>query len=52
MGTIDEQKVIPFGSIADLKSEIEERMEKVSYNVGIIIGPTHNIQNDTSLEKI
>jgi uroporphyrinogen decarboxylase len=52
MGTIDEQETLPFGSIADLKNEIDTRFKTVGYNGGLIIGPTHNIQNDTSLEKV
>lgn len=52
MGTIDEQEVLPFGSIEDLKKEIDTRIESVGYNGGLIIGPTHNIQNDTSMEKV
>ena len=52
MGTIDEQEVLPFGSIEDLKIEIDNRIENVGYNGGLIIGPTHNIQNDTSMEKV
>jgi len=52
MGTIDEQEVLPFGSIEDLREEIDTRLETVGYNSGLIIGPTHNIQNDTSIEKV
>jgi uroporphyrinogen decarboxylase len=52
MGTIDEQHTLPFGSIQDLKSEIDERIKTVGKGGGLIIGPTHNIQNDTELEKI
>ena len=52
MGTIDEQQVLPFGTIEDLKYEIDTRLKTVGYNGGLIIGPTHNIQNDTSMEKV
>lgn len=52
MGTIDEQKTLPFGTIDDLKKEILERITKVGYNGGLILGPTHNVQNDTSIEKV
>ena len=52
MGTIDEQEVLPFGTIEDLKKEIDIRLKTVGYNGGLIIGPTHNIQNDTSMEKV
>jgi uroporphyrinogen decarboxylase len=52
MGTIDEQETLPFGTVDDLKKEILERIQTVGYNGGLILGPTHNIQNDTSIEKI
>ena len=52
MGTIDEQETLPFGTINDLEKEILERITKVGYNGGLILGPTHNIQNDTSIEKV
>jgi uroporphyrinogen decarboxylase len=52
MGTIDEQEVLPFGTINDLRDEIDTRLKTVGYNGGLIIGPTHNIQNDTSMEKV
>jgi len=52
MGTIDEQETLPFGTIDDLKKEILERITTVGYNGGLILGPTHNVQNDTSLEKV
>jgi len=34
MGTIDEQEILPFGTIDDLKKEILERITKVGYNGG------------------
>lgn len=52
MGTVDEQEVLPFGTIQDLKVEIDTRIKTVGYNGGLIIGPTHNVQNDTSIEKV
>ena len=52
MGTIDEQKTLPFGTIDDLKKKILERITKVGYNGGLILGPTRNVQNDTSIEKL
>lgn len=52
MGTIDEQETLPFGTVNDLKKEILERIQTVGYNGGLILGPTHNVQNDTSIEKV
>jgi uroporphyrinogen decarboxylase len=52
MGTIDEQHTLPFGTEEDLKNEIDERIKIVGKGGGLILGPTHNIQSDTELEKI
>jgi len=52
MGTIDEQETLPFGSIDDLKKEILKRVRTVGYNGGLILRPTHNVQNDTGIEKV
>lgn len=52
MGTIDEQETLPFGSIEDLKFEIDKRIDTVGKGGGLILGPTHNIQNDTEMEKV
>lgn len=40
------------GTIDDLNKEILERVTTVGYNVGLILGLTHNVKNDTRLEKI
>lgn len=52
MGTIDEQETLPFGTIEDLKDEIFTRIKTVGKGGGLILGPTHNVQNDTSIEKV
>jgi uroporphyrinogen decarboxylase len=52
MGTIDEQDILPFGTLEDLRIEIDERIETVGKGGGLILGPTHNIQNDTEMEKV
>ena len=50
-GTIDEQHTLPFGSKEEVIKEVEERIEKVGYNGGLILGPTHHVQLDTPLEN-
>jgi uroporphyrinogen decarboxylase len=44
--------MLPFGTINDLKKESLHRIKTVGYNGGLILGPTHNIQNDTSIKKV
>jgi len=51
-GTVDEQRTLPYGSVADVESEVKLRIETVGSGGGLILAPSHNIQPDTSLENI
>ena len=48
-GSIDEQHTLPFGSAADVRAEVQTRLETLGKNGGLIIGPTHHVQLDTPL---
>jgi len=50
-GTIDEQHTLPFGSPADVASEVVERINTVGRGGGLILAPTHHVQLDTPLEN-
>jgi uroporphyrinogen decarboxylase len=50
-GSIDEQHTLPFGSPADVRTEVQTRLETLGKNGGMIIGPTHHIQLDTPMEN-
>jgi uroporphyrinogen decarboxylase len=50
-GTIDEQHTLPFGSPADVKSEVVDRLKTVGQGGGLILAPTHHVQLDTPLEN-
>jgi len=50
-GTIDEQWTLPFGTPQDVADEIRQRLEKVGYDGGLILAPTHHVQLDTPLEN-
>ena len=50
-GSIDEQHTLPFGSPADVQREVEDRIAGLGKDGGLIIGPTHHVQLDTSLEN-
>lgn len=50
-GTIDEQHTLPFGSVSDVRAEVQSRLETVGYQGGLIMGPTHSVQLDTPLEN-
>jgi len=50
-GSIDEQHTLPFGSPADVRSEVLTRIETLGKNGGLILGPTHHVQLDTPMEN-
>jgi uroporphyrinogen-III decarboxylase len=50
-GTIDEQHTLPFGSPADVNSEVVDRLKTVGQGGGLILAPTHHVQLDTPLEN-
>ncbi len=51
-GGIDIQRTLPFGSAADVRAEVRDRMEALAPGGGFIICTAHNIQLDTPLENI
>lgn len=50
-GTIDEQHTLPFGTADEVRAQVQERLETVGYDGGLILGPTHHVQLDTPLEN-
>ena len=50
-GSIDEQHTLPFGTPAEVASEVTTRLKTLGENGGLIIGPTHHVQLDTPLEN-
>lgn len=50
-GSIDEQHTLPFGTPADVRAEVRERLATLGNNGGLIIGPTHHVQLDTPMEN-
>jgi uroporphyrinogen decarboxylase len=50
-GTLDEQQTLPFGSPADVVAEVQQRLETIGQNGGLILAPTHHVQLDTPLEN-
>lgn len=50
-GTIDEQHTLPFGTPESVRREVENRLETVGYDGGLILSPTHHVQLDTPVEN-
>ena len=50
-GSIDEQFTLPFATPEQVRQQIQERLETVAYDGGLILAPTHHVQLDTPLEN-
>ncbi len=50
-GSMDEQRTLPFGTPAEVRSEVRERLATLGAGGGLILGPTHHVQLDTPLEN-
>ncbi len=50
-GSMDEQHTLPFGTPADVETEVIARLRTLGKNGGLVIGPTHHVQLDTPLEN-
>lgn len=51
-GGCDTQKVLPLGTVEDIKNEVKKRIRDLAPGGGFIFTPVHNIQYDVSPEKI
>ncbi len=51
-GAIDTQHLLPHGTVADVKAEVERMIETLGAGGGYILGAVHNIQPDVPLENI
>ena len=51
-GGIDTQKVLPLGTLDDIKKEVQRVIMAAAHGGGYIIAGAHNIQPDISVEKI
>jgi uroporphyrinogen decarboxylase len=51
-GSIDTQRVLPFGSPEDVRMEVRRRIDDLAQGGGYVLGPCHNIQAEVSPENI
>jgi uroporphyrinogen decarboxylase len=51
-GTIGTQTTMPFGSAADVFRAVKERIETVGKGGGLILAPTHTIEEDVPWENL
>lgn len=51
-GAIDTQHVLPYGSVKDVKAEVERRIEEFGQGGGYVLGAVHNLQPDVPTQNI
>ena len=51
-GGMSIQKTLPYGTPADVRNEVKDRIEKLAGDGGLILCTAHNIQTDTPLENV
>lgn len=51
-GAIDTQRVLPRGSVEDVRAEVRQRVEELGRGGGYVVGAVHNIQPDVSIENV
>jgi len=50
-GACDSQRVLPFGTLAEVREETRRRIADLAPGGGFVFAPVHNIQDDVSSEK-
>lgn len=51
-GGIDTQGIVPFGTLDDIEDEVKRVITAAANGGGYILAGAHNIQPDTSVEKV
>lgn len=51
-GAIDQQKLLPFGTPAEIEADVKARIEVLGRGGGYMVAPAHIIQGDTSMENV
>ena len=51
-GAIDTQRTLCTGSVEDVRSEVEQRIEVLGRGGGYVVGAVHNIQPDVPVANI
>ncbi|MCL2640832.1 MAG: hypothetical protein FWD53_08310 [Phycisphaerales bacterium] len=51
-GGVDTQKVLPFGSVEDVRKQVRERVRVLGADGGYIFNAIHNIQHGTPVENV
>jgi len=49
---VDEQKVLPFGTVADVRREVQQAVDSLGRGGGYVLSAAHNVQPDVPPENI
>jgi uroporphyrinogen decarboxylase len=52
LGAIDQRRVLPLGSPAEVDLEVRRRIWQLGQGGGYVAAPTHDIQADTPVENV
>ena len=51
-GGVDTQTVLPFGTLAEIRDQVRERIQIFGPGGGFVFNPIHNIQGDVSVDRL
>ena len=51
-GAMDNQRILPFGTVGEVRREVEDNLNTLGSNGGYILAPCHNIQAVSPVENI
>ncbi len=51
-GGIDSHRILPFGSVAEVRAEVKRVMQILGPGGGCMIGPVHTVMNDVPAENV
>ncbi len=51
-GAIDTQKVLPHGTVDEVKQEVRQRISDLGPGGGYVLAPVHNVQGDVPAENV
>ena len=51
-GGVDTQRILPRGSVMDVKRTVEQCIEDMGEGGGYVLGSVHNLQPDVPIENI
>ncbi len=51
-GTLGTQTTLPFGTPAEVRASVRERIQRIGYDGGLLLAPTHSVEPEVPWENI